>query len=85
MPNYTKADFSWILRTPSHETWEADNLFNVETARRARHFHRQLPSFRQTPLVSLGHLAQMMGVEGIYVKDESQRLELNSFVTAPRA
>ena len=79
MPNYTKADFSWILRNPSHETWEADNLFNVETARRARHFHRQLPSFRQTPLVSLGHLAQMMGVEGIYVKDESQRLELNSF------
>ena len=79
MANYTKPDFKWILRTPSHETWEADNLFNVETARRARHFHRQLPSFRQTPLVSLSHLAQMMGVEGIYVKDESQRLELNSF------
>ncbi len=79
MSGYTAADFKWILRSPSHETWQADNLFNVETARRARHFHRQLPSFRQTPLVSLSHLAHMMGVEGIYVKDESQRLELNSF------
>lgn len=79
MPNYTNADFQWILRNPSHETWRAENLFNIETAHRARHFHRQLPAFRQTPLVSLSHLAQMTGVEGIYVKDESQRLELNSF------
>ncbi len=79
METKTNVDFSWVLRDPSHETWKADNLFNVETARRARHFHRQLPGFRQTPLVSLSHLAQMLGVEGIYVKDESQRLELNSF------
>ena len=79
MSRILSPDFSWILRNPSHEIWHADNLFNVETARKARHFHRQLPSFRQTPLCSLSELAQMLGVEGIYVKDESQRLELNSF------
>lgn len=79
MSRILSPDFSWILRNPSHEIWHADNLFNVETARKARHFHRQLPSFRQTPLCSLSELAHMLGVEGIYVKDESQRLELNSF------
>ena len=58
MSRILSPDFSWILRNPSHEIWHADNLFNVETARKARHFHRQLPSFRQTPLCSLAELTR---------------------------
>lgn len=45
----------------------------------ARRFHRQIPGYRLSPLRSLAHLASMLGVGGIWVKDESARLDLNSF------
>ena len=45
----------------------------------ARQFHRQLDGYRMSPLKSLSGLAAMLGIGGIWVKDESQRLSLNSF------
>ena len=57
----------------------AKKLFTVETAREARHFHRQIPGYHMTPLAALPNLAHMLGIGGIYIKDEAQRLELNSF------
>jgi len=45
----------------------------------ARQFHRQLDGYRMSPLKSLSGLASLLGVGGIWVKDESQRLSLNSF------
>ncbi len=45
----------------------------------ARQFHRQLDGYRMSPLKGLSGLASMLGVGGIWVKDESQRLSLNSF------
>jgi diaminopropionate ammonia-lyase len=45
----------------------------------ARSFHRQIPGYRPSPLRSLPHLASMLSVGGIWVKDESVRLNLNSF------
>jgi len=44
-----------------------------------REFHRSFPQYASTPLVSLGELAESLGVGGIYVKDESYRFGLNSF------
>ncbi len=48
-------------------------------ARAARKFHRQIPGFRVSPLKGLNNLAEFLGLGGIWVKDESQRLALNSF------
>lgn len=45
----------------------------------ARQFHRQLEGYRMSPLKSLPGLAALLGLGGIWVKDESQRLSLNSF------
>ncbi|NLG34664.1 MAG: diaminopropionate ammonia-lyase [Lentisphaerae bacterium] len=45
----------------------------------ARQFHRQLDGYRMSPLKSLSGLAEMLGIGGLWVKDESQRLSLNSF------
>jgi diaminopropionate ammonia-lyase len=45
----------------------------------ARAFHRQIPGYRMSPLRHLGRLADMLGLGGIWVKDESVRLSLNSF------
>lgn len=44
-----------------------------------RAFHRQIPGYKPSPLRSLSGLADMIGVGGIWVKDESVRLNLNSF------
>ncbi len=80
MDNIDKPDFEYIINDKkSGDSTFADKVFGGNVSRTARSFHRQIPSFRSTPLVSLSHLAEMLGVEGIYCKDESQRLELNSF------
>ncbi len=48
-------------------------------SRRVRSFHRQIPDYKISPLKGLPHLATMLGVSGIWVKDESMRLSLGSF------
>ncbi len=48
-------------------------------AQAARGFHRQIPGYRTTPLKGLGNLAAMLGLGGIWVKDESVRLNISSF------
>lgn len=45
----------------------------------ARRFHRQIPGYRPSPLRNLSALASMLSVGGVWVKDESVRLNLNSF------
>jgi len=45
-------------------------------------FHKSIPFYRPTPLVSLENLSKKLGVGGIYVKNESKRFEefgLNAF------
>lgn len=78
--NDSKLDFSWILRPNAHQDIsDAQRMFPISIAREARAFHRQIPGYNQTRLVCLSRLANMLGLGGIYVKDESQRLTLNSF------
>jgi len=48
-------------------------------SRLARSFHRQIPGYRASPLKALNRLADHLGLGGIWVKDESLRLTLNSF------
>ena len=72
--------FEWIVR--DHDTRDisaAQAMFSMETSRTAKAFHRQIPGYKQTPLRALPNLASMLSLGGIYVKDEAQRLELNSF------
>ncbi|MCL2828037.1 MAG: diaminopropionate ammonia-lyase [Oscillospiraceae bacterium] len=54
-------------------------LAGRKEAEEARAFHRSFPQYTETPLVSLQHLADRLGVRGIYVKDESKRFGLNAF------
>ena len=44
-----------------------------------RSFHRQIPAFRMSPLLKLSKLADRLGLGGIWVKDESARLNQGSF------
>ncbi len=72
-------DFEYILNKNEKDQSKAKELFPIEKAREARHFHRQIPGYKVTPLRALPNLAQMLGLGGIYIKDEAERLELNSF------
>lgn len=53
--------------------------FGVENAKKVNAFHRSFPEYSRTPLVDLSHLAEMLGVKSIHVKDESYRFGLNAF------
>jgi diaminopropionate ammonia-lyase len=50
-----------------------------EEIRKARRFHESFPQYTKTPLVNLRNLAERLGVQGIYVKDEAHRFGLNAF------
>ena len=55
------------------------SAYGMETAKKARTFHSSIPGYAPTPLRDLGCLAESLGIGGIFVKDESQRFELNAF------
>lgn len=50
-----------------------------EEAKKAKKYHESFPMYKETPLRNLKHLANHLGVQGIYVKDESYRFGLNAF------
>ena len=72
-------DYKYLIHHGSKDIGMAKKMFNVDIARKARVCHRQIPGYRMTPLASLPNLAAMLKVGGIYIKDEGQRLILNSF------
>jgi diaminopropionate ammonia-lyase len=55
------------------------DLFAPQKIDKARTFHRSFQEYSETPLHRLDNLAEMLGVGGIFVKDESFRFGLNAF------
>jgi len=46
---------------------------------KVRSFHASIPHYSPTPLARLDALASLLGVKGVFVKDESHRFGLNAF------
>lgn len=72
----------WIENRRVERDCDCESLFRLTPpgiTGYARQFHRQLAGYRMSPLKSLSGLAGLLGVGGIWVKDESVRLSLNSF------
>ncbi len=77
---HSASDIDWIIKKhDSKDLSKAKEMFPIETARLARHLHSQIPGYYITRLAALPNLATMLGVGGIYVKNEGERMELNSF------
>ncbi len=77
-----KKEIDWYENSTQPGSAEATEILETVprgVGREARNFHRQIPGYRQTPLKGLNTLSEMLGLGGIWVKDESQRLNLNSF------
>ena len=74
-----KKGFEYVLR--SRDARPAAELHAVcdEAAARAQRFHAGFPGYAPTPLHRLDGLAGALGVGRVYVKDESQRFDLNAF------
>lgn len=53
--------------------------YSPEIANSIREYHKTIPGYEQTPLVSLKGLSKELGLIGLYVKDESKRFNLNAF------
>ncbi|OCK79463.1 tryptophan synthase beta subunit-like PLP-dependent enzyme [Lepidopterella palustris CBS 459.81] len=53
--------------------------FNYSTNHAVEDFHRLLPDYNSTPLVSLPELAQELGLGHVLIKDESHRFSLPAF------
>ena len=54
-------------------------VMNDEEVKKVRAFHRSFPQYKPTPLCKLDSAARRMGIQGIFVKDESYRFGLNAF------
>ena len=71
--------FEFVLRRRGGRG-SADLTAVSETeAARAQRFHASFPGYVPTPLHRLDSLAGALGVARVYVKDESQRFDLNAF------
>lgn len=68
-----------ILAMDANERSDVPEAFQLQAAREARAFHRQIENYQSTPLVRLSGLAAYLGVKEIFVKDESKRFSLNAF------
>lgn len=54
-------------------------IMAIEEVQKARAFHESFPQYSATPLAKLERMAAFLGVQGMYVKDESFRFGLNAF------
>lgn len=63
-----------------HETGELYyDTHSLDTAREIRAFHQSFPQYEPTPLAALPETAKLLGLDSVYVKDESKRFGLNAF------
>lgn len=54
-------------------------IISLENVAKARAFHESFPQYSKTPLAKLDHMAEYLGLGGLFVKDESYRFGLNAF------
>ena len=79
MSKSSGAPIKWV---PNHITKSEDTQLanmSLEEMKKAGHFHKSFPQYGVTPLTRLNGLAQHLGLDRVYVKDESYRFGLNAF------
>lgn len=72
----TRPGADWLYLNPSARRWTSSVAANPDLVEA---FHRRLPQFNETPLVSLPAVAKELGLAHVLVKDESCRFGLPAF------
>lgn len=72
---------SWTINKMQKTTGTgvSTNFLSATEIHKVKAFHTSFPEYSETPLRSLENLSSLLGVGGIYVKDESYRFGLNAF------
>ena len=79
MSNATERPIKWVLnKMPKSDDKQLGHMSLAEMEK-AIHFHKSFPQYAATPLTRLSGLAKYLGLERLYVKDESYRFGLNAF------
>ena len=55
------------------------DFLSMDEINKARNFHKSFSEYSVTPLVNLKNLSEILGLGGIFLKDESYRFGLNAF------
>ncbi|SHH17131.1 diaminopropionate ammonia-lyase [Anaerosphaera aminiphila DSM 21120] len=55
------------------------SFLNRDVAEKVKGFHSSFPQYSQTPLVELKNLSEHLGINNMFIKDESYRFDLNAF------
>ena len=51
----------------------------LDEVKKARAFHESFPQYTKTPLRKLEEMSRYLGLDEVYIKDESYRFGLNAF------
>lgn len=72
-------DIKWV-KNNMPKTADANlSVMALDEVEKAAAFHQTIPGYARTPLVSLGNMAEYLGLSDICIKDESYRFGLNAF------
>lgn len=69
----------WVANTLPKTDDKNLSLLSTDEAKKVRAFHESFPQYSKTPLAKLDHMAAHLGLQNIFVKDESYRFGLNAF------
>lgn len=75
-------ELQWIINRQARQTNDkkvSPDFLSTDEIDQARNFHRKFESYQPTPCISLDQLAAYLGVDKLWVKDESYRFGLNAF------
>lgn len=72
-------EFKHVGYKRTKENKKSLDFLNIDVAKKAQKFHSSFTNYSMTPLRELKNLASTLGVNNIYVKDESYRFGLNAF------
>lgn len=69
----------WVVNHMPKSDDKQLQVMDLQNVEKAIAFHRSFPQYSVTPLARLNGMAQRLGLNGLYVKDESYRFGLNAF------
>lgn len=79
MSKSSGAPIKWVPNNITKSDDKQLSNMSLEEMKKASHFHKSFPQYSVTPLTRLSRLANYLGLNRVYVKDESYRFGLNAF------
>ncbi len=74
-----REEIGYVSNPKKGSDYKKASPFGRRTAHTTLRYHRSFPSYQATPLANLKDTARLLGLKGLYVKDESYRFGLNAF------